>query len=104
MERMVKNSLRKLGTITLVAAFGASVLAGCGSNAGGQQSTGAAGSTDKNNTIRVAVMTGQPDQYQIFVGQQQGLFREKRCKCRDYRVCIWHKHHRCGDKQNCGHR
>ena len=74
MERMVKNSLRKLGTITLAAALGASVLAGCGSNAGGQQSTGAAGSTDKNNTIRVAVMTGQPDQYQIFVGQQQGFF------------------------------
>lgn len=76
MKRMVKNSLRKLGTITLAAALGASVLAGCGSNAGGQQSTAVSGSTDKNNTIRVAVMTGQPDQYQIFIGQQQGFFEK----------------------------
>ncbi|MEE1217789.1 MAG: hypothetical protein U0K78_09855, partial [Agathobacter sp.] len=76
MERIVKNSLSKIRTITLAAALGVSVLAGCGSNIEAANKTGAAGNADKNNTIRVAVMTGQPDQYQIFIGQQQGFFKK----------------------------
>ena len=37
MKRMVKNSLSKIRTITLAAALGVSVLAGCGSNTEAQQ-------------------------------------------------------------------
>ena len=49
--------------------LGTSVLAGRGSKSGSTQA-----GYDKKNTIRVAVMTGQPDQYQIFIGQQRGDF------------------------------
>lgn len=69
MKRTIENNLKRLGTITLAAVLGTSVLAGCGSKLGSTQA-----GYDKKNTIRVAVMTGQPDQYQIFIGQQQGDF------------------------------
>ena len=68
-----KHTLRKAGTILTTAILGASVLAGCGSEAGTAATQSGAG---KNNTIRVAVMTGQPDQYQIYIGQQQGIFEK----------------------------
>lgn len=71
MKITIKNNLKRLGTITLAAVLGTSVLAGCGSKSGSAQA-----GYDKKNTIRVAVMTGQPDQYQIFIGQQQGIFEK----------------------------
>ena len=60
-------------TVT-AAALGLSLLTAC---AGNSSSSGAS-TADENGlrTLRVANMTGQPDQYADFIGQQQGIFEK----------------------------
>ena len=61
-----------LKTVT-AAALGLSLLTACSGN-----SAGSASNNDANalRTLRVANMTGQPDQYAGFIGQQQGIFEK----------------------------
>lgn len=71
-----RNNFKKLGIITLSATLTIAAFTGCGANTASSQSDGKAQSGNGNNTIRVAVMTGQPDQYQIYIGQEQGFFEK----------------------------
>lgn len=72
-----KWNTKKVAAAALAAILGTALLAGCGLNTTSTQSSGdAAGDGNANNTIRVAVMTGQPDQYQIYIGQEQGIFEK----------------------------
>lgn len=59
-------------TVT-AAVLGLSLLTACSGN-----SAGSASNNDANalRTLRVANMTGQPDQYAGFIGQQQGIFEK----------------------------
>lgn len=59
-------------TIT-AAALGLSLLTACAGNSG---SSSAASDENGLRTLRVANMTGQPDQYADFIGQQQGIFEK----------------------------
>lgn len=59
-------------TIT-AAALGLSLLTACSGNSG---SSSAASDENGLRTLRVANMTGQPDQYADFIGQQQGIFEK----------------------------
>ncbi len=56
------------------AALGLSLLTACAGNSG---SSGASAADESGlRTLRVANMTGQPDQYAGFIGQQQGIFEK----------------------------
>lgn len=59
-------------TIT-AAALGLSLLTACSGNNG---SSAASSGENGLKTLRVANMTGQPDQYADFIGQQQGIFEK----------------------------
>lgn len=85
------NIKRILG-IVLASAIVISAFAGCGSEASsssaGQSSAGTSAAdvkeTNDNDAegsqtlrdLRVAVMTGQPDQYTTYIGQQQGIYEK----------------------------
>ena len=55
------------------AALGLSLLTACSGNNG---SSAASSGENGLKTLRVANMTGQPDQYADFIGQQQGIFEK----------------------------
>lgn len=55
------------------AALGFSLLTACSGNSG---SSAASSGENGLRTLRVANMTGQPDQYAGFIGQQQGIFEK----------------------------
>lgn len=55
------------------AALGLSLLTACAGNSG---SSAADSEGNGLRTLRVANMTGQPDQYADFIGQQQGIFEK----------------------------
>ena len=59
-------------TVT-AAALGLSLLTACSGNSG---SSAASSGENGLRTLRVANMTGQPDQYADFIGQQQGIFEK----------------------------
>lgn len=59
-------------TIT-AAALGLSLLTACSGNSG---NSAAPSGENGLRTLRVANMTGQPDQYADFIGQQQGIFEK----------------------------
>ena len=64
-------------TLALSAAFIATVFSGCGKAA----STAAKTPTENDlRTIRVANMTGQPDQYADLIGTEQGIFEKYKIK------------------------
>ncbi len=64
--------IRSIFKTAAALAVSASLLTACAGNGGSQTSS------DDNavRTIRVANMTGQPDQYAAFIGTQQGIFEK----------------------------
>jgi len=81
---------KKIFAAVLTAVLATGVLAGCTESTDGNTTTGGTTGTTANNTapvtvtedgqelqtLRVAVMTGQPDQYIAEIGLQQGIFEK----------------------------
>ncbi len=68
----MKKTITKIASLILSAGLILSA-AGCG-NANSDNSTEASSSELK--TIRVALMTGSPDQYAVYIGQEEGIFEK----------------------------
>ena len=82
----MKGKYRTGISLLLSAALLLSLLTGCGSGSTAESESSAEAETEESTvtetgseelqTIRVAVMTGQPDQYAIYIGTQEGIFEK----------------------------
>lgn len=78
---MKKRIIGKAVSIALVSAVISCTLAGCGgAGSDGSSSTAPAAPAEEGSgelkTIRVGIMTGQPDQYAVFIGSEEGIFEK----------------------------
>lgn len=70
-----KTGLKRKGTLLAALLAVTGLLAGCAQSSDSAEDT--SDSSDSGlRTLRVAVMTGQPDQYAIAVGEEQGIFEK----------------------------
>ncbi|MBR1864268.1 MAG: ABC transporter substrate-binding protein [Ruminococcus sp.] len=69
---------RKIIIAAAVAALAAGTLTGCGAKASAANSPAVTKTEDGKElkTLRVAIMTGQPDQYADFIGTEEGIFEK----------------------------
>lgn len=71
---MNTKKLKKFFVMAISSALALSLLAGCSNSA--SDSAAADDSGDKLQVLRVALMTGSPDQYAAYIGTEEGIFEK----------------------------
>lgn len=74
---MKKLNVKKIATLSLVAAMTALVITGCGNTSDtSAETTASSGENEALKPLRAAVCTGQVDHYLAAVGKEQGIFEK----------------------------
>ncbi len=68
--------IKKIASMAIAAALTGAILTGCGNTDTSEPSKTKANDGKDLQVLRVAVMTGEPDQYATYIGIQQGIFEK----------------------------
>lgn len=75
---MKSINIRQVISAAVITAFSAALLTGCGGKASASGEAGTVKGEDGKElrTLRVALMTTQPDQYAAYIGEEEGIFEK----------------------------
>lgn len=75
-----KLNIKKFLGTALISAVIISSFAGCASGSASNSNQASAEGNNELRNLRVALMTGQPDQYAVFIGTEEGIFEKHNIK------------------------